>query len=302
MYFPYYTPRDIIEKEVLLNMRLANEATENEKVSRSISKGKKKTQRKASMFSATSGKSNKISIFRETAITNLKQYMFNYNEYIFFFKNYSEFMSSLNLKDFRNHFRLYLTGSCFHFNDLRSKQCDTNNVKFDIFKDLLEFNKQEMLESLSYTQKVLLVACFLGCVLSPERIMKIFGTEKAANLIRNGRTSRNEVSLNQNIIEKKYVSFQTAIAIYYNLIDKQKQCGYLKVSFNKNKTFYRDIYVVDKHVDFMIDINSLDKMKLIKILKIDDIAYNERTICIIADVELISEIGLSINIPLSEYV
>ncbi len=43
-------------------------------------------------------------------------------------------------------------------------------------------------------------------------------------------------------------------------------------------------------------------MKLIKVLNNSEKAHYDRMICIIADIDLISEIGESINIPLSEYV
>ena len=231
IYFPYQLPIEFIETEVLTNFRVL-ESIEVKKKS----------------------KNSNVEIFKILSFENLQNYIYNYNEFMFYFKNYSEFFINLGQKEFNHHLNMYLVGSCFQFSNIVRQIEGDEHIKFDIYKDLEEHNNLEIVNKLSFNQKVFLMACFIGSKNTETQQIQKYGEN---NSKRNKKGSKyKEIKEKSSSI----IRFQNALAIYYYLVDYQKtkvEKFYPLINFEYPKEVLSEFYHVDKHIDFITGVSTI---------------------------------------------
>lgn len=282
--FPYHLPRKIIENSVLSLLRFVykgnNEDDEN----------------------------SKITQYRERAIMNLKFYIYNYNDYIFFFKHYTEFFICLKYKDFNHHFKMYLNGSCFHYSNLNEKTTKDQNVRFEIFKDLIDRNENYIIGNLSFHQKVFLTMTYIGCILNENDSLFISLFKKGSKNMKVKMKQKGE-SIKKNKSEE--ISLQKAFYLYSFMMDKLLLEGLFKKDF-KRIGHFSEFELFDKNVDLISNVNHLEKMNLIKIRKqkanLEHHSYVSYSlscnwkISVLSHVSFIDKISYLVGIKLSEYI
>lgn len=209
-------------------------------------------------------KNDKVTIFKELAINDLRQYMFNYNEFIHFFKYYTELFINFDNKGYKYHLRLFLQGSCFHFSQEKSDKKSDYEVKFDIYSDLVENNQSEIINNLGLSQKLFLISCFICSRIENLSELSIFEksicTEKQNNSnIDNEYSNKHSSKLKskqkkQKIIinNQKSISFKTVLAVY-NVISRN-YIDSLKNTYDVNSKEFSTFFKVDNHVEMVSNV------------------------------------------------
>ena len=178
-----------------INLNLTNDKNSVPNLlDKKIDKKKDKKKKQKKIISVTDD-------FIRRSIAFFKLYVYNYNEFLYFFKNYTEYALSKTKKEADQAISQYFRGTYIHFTsqnlDNSSKISPLEN--FDIYYHLLEKNSEDLRDNLSTCQKLFLYATFLSSKIDEKDDLNLFvdGRSHLAylNKLKRKKTERSEMSI-----------------------------------------------------------------------------------------------------------
>lgn len=211
--------------------------------------------------------SKKLNEFIFKSKQNISAYTYNYSEIFYFYQFHSEPIVNQNINHIVNFIKEYLKGSYIHFN--QSTDCDYNeedygednedkNVSkskkrfgdnYEIYRELIEKNQEDLKFFLSPTQKLFMYSVFLSSYVNPIDDAYLFINKGKAKKYRRQNYNDNmcersigstyKIGLNEYGIIKKNQNFRRILEIYRCIIERStfknlqsKFVNNLKLKFN----------------------------------------------------------------------
>jgi len=149
-----------------------NKATSIKKAMKSKSKKPKKISQQQIFINSTTEE------YIKKSLNYFKVFVFNYNEFLYFYRNYTECLLSLNRKEIDNNIESYFRGTYIHFTTSNIDSTAGGKISplenFDIYIHLLEKNSEDLKLNLSLVQKLFLYSTFLSAHVEPHEDLNVF--------------------------------------------------------------------------------------------------------------------------------
>lgn len=177
-------------------------------------------------------------------------------------------------------------------NDQSSK---ISNISNDKKNNFMVSSDEILYDSLSKTQCLMLLACFLASELSPNCDFKNFKNMKKTKRQKGLKSKKGSFKSINSFTYNRVIGIYNSLYGYFFLDKKLHELNFIDIDYNISD------WILNK--DTILDLNSLIDIDLIKILKTNEQSFIlSRKMVIKFDIKFISRVMMKLNAKLNEFI